>query len=170
MPKASKLKKLCHNVRKNNEHKINFLHKLRYHTYIDLIFGWVACLWLSSWGFLLSSLRFWTYWYSPLGTPPGHRSSAPAVQCFAPHTGRHSAPRPFGPSDVLRVDFQYSPAIVKNVKLISKKPELSATKNLSVNKNISICLISPSFAALVITLPTFLANFGDRSNIGFKGK
>ena len=136
MPKASKLKKLCHNVRKNNEHKINFLHKLRYHTCSDLIFGWVACLWLSSWGFLLSSLRFWTYWYSPLGTPPGHRSSAPAVQCFAPHTGRHSAPRPFGPSDVLRVDFQYSPAIVKKrqasqqkARVISYKEPISQQKH-----------------------------------------
>ena len=73
-------------------------HKRVYHTYSNVIFGWVAWICLSISDFFAEYLDFFTMdgkiEKSHGGAPPGPRGSAPAsVRRFAPHSGLRSAPR-----------------------------------------------------------------------------
>ena len=76
-----------------------FCHKRGYHMHSDVVFGWVAWIWLSISDFFAEYLDFVFTMGGKIkkshgATPAGPRGSAPAsVRRFAPLSGLRSAPR-----------------------------------------------------------------------------
>ena len=112
-------------------------HKRRYHTHTDVIFGWVAWIWLSISTFLLSILTLFSWCVIKLKNHTGaHRRArgAPLRPPFgASRLSPASAP-PLGPGGVPPCDFSILPHIMKKCQDISKKVEISAKSTLSAKK------------------------------------
>ena len=120
-------------------------HKRGYHTYSDVVFGWVAWICLSISDFFAEYLDFFTMdgtiEKSHGGAPPGPRGSARAgVRREAPHSGRSGAPRARRCTSVWFFNFTIHR---EKVKILSKKVwDTQANPSYSAKNNVAIRVIA----------------------------
>ena len=149
-------------MKENNGNETKFKHKRGYHTYSNVIFGWVACFLLSSSGFCCVAWRFLrsldNITKSRRGTPPGPRSVVEAGVSEAP--GLHYTPRARRCAQTWFCNIvqrsQKTSSYQQKARAISKKHAIS-------QKNVAICIIDYYskgrlifFSAWNIPLPTYL--------------